>query len=270
MLKTVLRRSTYAVPICPQKANGSSCSSQQWHPCRRVCDCPSNSCRPGIFKFLEEDHINYCTTVRGPDVLCSVIFSVCVTFYQINMFFVNIIFFHYWKNAFCGRVKWLRRLDFSADHSVENPDIYYEEEWWQHAPLSESNTNAEWLWFNSVGRGTIFWAGTQLLDGQQEAPVNTVLPKHCPKLFTSNPAIFPRSTKHVYKSLPCSQDFLKICWRVEIYPVVLRPRRKPYHPDLVKLQCCNLSGGVELNVWFSTNGMRVKNNNIHICGANKQ
>ena len=34
--------------------------------------------------------------------------------------------------------------------------------------------------------------------------------------------------------------------------------------------CCNLSGGVELNVWFATNGMCVKNNTIHICGANKQ
>ena len=34
--------------------------------------------------------------------------------------------------------------------------------------------------------------------------------------------------------------------------------------------CCNLSGDVALNVWFTTNGMCVKNNTIHICGANKQ
>ena len=36
--------------------------------------------------------------------------------------------------------------------------------------------------------------------------------------------------------------------------------------------CCNLSGGIALNVWFTTNGMCVKNNNIYIymCGANKQ
>ena len=34
--------------------------------------------------------------------------------------------------------------------------------------------------------------------------------------------------------------------------------------------CCNLSGGVALIVWFTTNGMWVKNNTIHICGANKQ
>jgi len=49
-------------------------------------------------------------------------------------------------------------------------------------------------------------------------------------------------------------------------------------PNLVKFvifscpywYCCNLSGGVALIVWFTTNGMRVKNNTIHICGANKQ
>jgi len=27
--------------------------------------------------------------------------------------------------------------------------------------------------------------------------------------------------------------------------------------------CCNLSSGVALNVWFTTNGMCMKNNNIH-------
>jgi len=35
-------------------------------------------------------------------------------------------------------------------------------------------------------------------------------------------------------------------------------------------KCCNLSGGVALNVWFTTNGMCAKNNTIDICGANKQ
>jgi len=72
-----------------------------------------NSYTPGLFKFLGENHINYCTTVRGLDILRNVIFSRYVTFYQINTFFVNILFFHYWQNVFCGRVKWLRRSDFS-------------------------------------------------------------------------------------------------------------------------------------------------------------
>ena len=28
--------------------------------------------------------------------------------------------------------------------------IDYEEKWWQHAPLSVSNTQGKWWWFNSV------------------------------------------------------------------------------------------------------------------------
>ena len=54
-------------------------------------------------------------------------------------------------------------------------------------------------------------------------------PQHPPKLFTRNPAAyFPEVDKHVYTSLACSQDFSKICWRVEICSVLLRPRRKPH------------------------------------------
>ena len=39
---------------------------------------------------------------------------------------------------------------------------------------------------------------------------------------------FSRSTKHTKRSLPYSQDFLKICFRVKIWSVVLRPGRKPH------------------------------------------
>jgi len=49
----------------------------------------------GSSKILGEDHISYCTTVRGPDSLGSVIFLAYVTFYQIDIFLVNILFFHY-------------------------------------------------------------------------------------------------------------------------------------------------------------------------------
>jgi len=41
------------------------------------------------------------------------------------------------------------------------------------------------------------------------------------------PYTFPRSMKHVHTSLACSQDFSKICWRVEMFSVVLRPRQTP-------------------------------------------
>ena len=75
-LKTLLRRSTCAVPIHPQKANGSSCSSQQIHPCRRVCGClyPIHI-DLGSPDFLREGHISYCTTVQGPDILHNVFFQ---------------------------------------------------------------------------------------------------------------------------------------------------------------------------------------------------
>jgi len=39
---------------------------------------------------------------------------------------------------------------------------------------------------------------------------------------------------------------------------------------MVLCNCCNLSSGVALIVWFIMNGMCAKNNTMHICGANKQ
>jgi len=78
--------------------------------------------------------------------------------------------------AFAGR-------NCPAGRRAENPDLDYEEEWWQHTPLWESHTNAERLWCNSVDRETIFWAGKQLLVGQQETPVNAVFKKTPLKAF---------------------------------------------------------------------------------------
>jgi len=55
---------------------------------------------PGVSKlFCQEGHISNYTTVRGPDNLRNVSVSVYVTFYQINMFFVNILIFYYWQNV---------------------------------------------------------------------------------------------------------------------------------------------------------------------------
>ena len=58
--------------------------------------------------------------------------------------------------------------------------IEYEEEWWQHTPLSESKTHY------SFDTDTKFWAGMRWLDGQLQAAVNTVLPQHSPKLLTND------------------------------------------------------------------------------------
>jgi len=89
----------------------------------------SNHIDQGSPDFLGEDHISYCTTVRGTDILRNVIFSGYVSFYQINTFFVNISFFHYLKNVSCGRKKWLCTSDLACGRSVENPDIDYGKEW---------------------------------------------------------------------------------------------------------------------------------------------
>ena len=128
----------------------------------------------------------------------------------------------FWLNGFAGRI-------WPMGRSADNPDIDYGEEWWQHTPLSKSSANAERLWFNYVDTVTIFWAGIQLLDCQQDAPVNTTF-LQTPQSFSrgTQPYTFPRSTKHVYTSLACSQDFSQIWWGTEIWSVALRPQRKQH------------------------------------------
>ena len=49
----------------------------------------------GSPSFLCDGHISYYQTVRGPDTLRNVIVSEYVPFYQINIFFVNILIFHH-------------------------------------------------------------------------------------------------------------------------------------------------------------------------------
>jgi len=46
----------------------------------------------GLQTFLSESHY---TTVRGPDILRNRIVSGYITFYEINKFFANTLFFHY-------------------------------------------------------------------------------------------------------------------------------------------------------------------------------
>ena len=65
-----------------------------------------------------------------------------------------------------------------AGLSLATADVDYEEKWWQHTPLSESNINGEQSWFNSPDTDTNFWTGMQWLDGQKQATVNTVAYSH--------------------------------------------------------------------------------------------
>jgi len=47
----------------------------------------------GSTNFSGEDHTNYCTTVRGVDILRNVIFSEYITIYQINRFLGNSLYY---------------------------------------------------------------------------------------------------------------------------------------------------------------------------------
>ena len=68
-----------------------------------------------------------------------------------------------------------------------------------------------------------------LLTASERHP-STPYSRNTPESFSreNQPCPFPMSTKNMYTSLACSQDLSKICWRVEICSVVLRPRRKSH------------------------------------------
>jgi len=59
---------------------------------------------------------------------------------------------------------------------------------------------------------------------------STPYSRNIPQSFTRGirPYTFPRSTKYVHTSLACSQDFSNIFWRVRLWSIALRPRRKPH------------------------------------------
>ena len=184
--------------------------------------------------ILGEGHISYCITLRGPDILSNVIGIGKIAFYQMNTIFVNISFFHYCQNIFCGRKKWLCGSIWPTGRSLKTPDIDYEEEWWQHTPLSGVYQHGERLWFNSTDCEQEY----SYLTASKRWP-STPFSRNTPQSFSggTRSCNFPRLTKHVYTSLECSQDFSKICWRVEFCSDVLRPWRTPhrYDPALVQL-----------------------------------
>ena len=109
------------------------------------------------------------------------------------------------RNAFVGRI-------WPAGCSLETPDIEYEE-WWEYTPLSESSSTVNGCNLTPstctpiVNGNTVTWR--PVTDGLQH---HRLLLQHSPKLFTTQSCTFLRSTKHVYTSLACSQNFSKICW----------------------------------------------------------
>ena len=68
----------------------------------------------GSPKFLGEEHVSYCKTVGGPDILCNVIFfGICYILPNQHIFREYIIFII--GKMYCDRVKWLRRSDLAHE-----------------------------------------------------------------------------------------------------------------------------------------------------------
>ena len=64
-------------------------------------------------------------------------------------------------------------------------------------------------------------------------PINAKLLQHFPSLYRGTRSyVFSKLTKHTKTFFAYSQDFSKICLRVKIWSVVLRPGRKLHWPFL--------------------------------------
>jgi len=116
--------------------------------------------RPALQTFLPESQISYYKAVREPDILRNLIVSEYVTLYQINKYFVNTPFFHYWQTVFAAgkmasRAVVCRPLDWVFGvHSLHTLIKFV---WWQkvigylgflpvppsHVPASRVCTPAE-------------------------------------------------------------------------------------------------------------------------------
>ena len=126
-------------------------------------------------------------------------------------------------NGFVGRI-------WPAGNSVENPDIDYEEEWYD---ITHHCRNPTPTLNDCESTPTTVTQSSEQEYGELRASnrhPSTPCSHNITQSFSrgTGPYTFPRSTKLVNTSLACSQDFLKVWWRVEISSVVLRPRQKPH------------------------------------------
>ena len=150
----------------------------------------------------------------------------------------------------CGQLKWLHRSDLAREP-------LYKELWYRLKSGDSTYTIAgvqHQSWkvviylrrhgHNFLSRNTVTWRPARGTS-QHRTPQHPQNISRGTRQYTFH--TFLRSTKHVYTYLACSQGFSKICWSGNC-SVVLR-------------QCCNLSGGVALIVWFTTNGLCAKNKN---------
>ena len=117
-------RMQYQISIHPQRVNGSSCISQQWHLRRRICGCLFDSYRPELSKIFWRGTHRLLHNSSRANILRNVIFSGYVALYLIGKFFVNTLFFNYWQNVFCGRMETALQVGFGPRAVIWRTLIY--------------------------------------------------------------------------------------------------------------------------------------------------
>jgi len=130
------------------------------------------------------------------------------------------------RNGSAGRI-------WPTGRSLETPHIEYEEESWQHTPLSEFNTTVNGCDLTPptkapiVSKNTVTWR--PVTGGRQHG---TVLPQHSPKFFTRTLVI--KMFKCLWHAPKISRksagewNFVLLCYGRD-------KNRTGYHPGLVQL-----------------------------------
>jgi len=99
---------------------------------------------------LPEGHVSYYTTLSGPDILHNVIVTGCVTFYQMNKYFLNLIIFSLLTKSLWPDEKWFRGSDGLwkgfAGRRLEAPVLTYS--WHSHRDYFVSICAFKWRWNN--------------------------------------------------------------------------------------------------------------------------
>ena len=133
--------------------------------------------------------------------------------------------------------------------------------------VSEFSTHGERLWLTPSTRIQTSEREYNDLTATNRRP-STPCSQNTPLSFSrgTRSYAFPRSTKHVYTSLACYQDFWKIWWRVEFCSVVTYYWRDEnstgYHPALVQL-----FRGIFLQSTWGTLSREAKERKDPIVGA---
>ena len=115
---------------------------------------------------------------------------------------------------------------------VDPIHVNNEEVRWQNESLLEYNADIKWLSLLAIYPNTNLPSAVEWLyctNNWLSTPYSWNTSQSLSRGTRSY--AFSRLTMHAKRSLPSSQDYSKICFRVKIWFVVRRPRRKPHWPS---------------------------------------